>query len=191
MLTAVPKTGDVSIEEAIWLRRSVRDFRTEPLEPGVISRLLWAAQGITERAFGLRSAPSAGATYPLEIFVATEAYLARYLPEGHRLAVLHHRDIRAPLAGACLDQDWIARAPAVFIFVAEIARTAGRYGDRAERYVDIEAGCASENLMLQAAALGLGSVPVGAFEDDDVHDVLELPKSWTPLLVVPVGVPAE
>jgi SagB-type dehydrogenase family enzyme len=191
MLPDVPGTGAVSVEEAIWRRRSVRGFRREPLDQGAVSQLLWAAQGITEPVYGLRSAPSAGATYPLEIYIATGEHLARYLPDGHRIVVLHRRDVRGALAGACLDQEWVGEAPAVFIFVAEIARTAGRYGGRAERYVDIEVGCASENLMLQAAALGLGSVPVGAFEDDEVHDVLDLPKSWVPLLVVPVGVPAE
>ena len=123
--------------------------------------------------------------------MATREHLARYVPEGHRLVVQHRHDVRGPLAAACFKQEWIAEAPAVFIFVAEVARTAARYGDRARRYVDIEVGCASENLMLQAAARGLGSVPVGAFDDDDVHDLLELPKSWEPLLVVPVGVPAE
>ncbi len=190
-LPAAAGTSGVSIEESIWRRRSVRNFRPELLDQGIVSQLLWAAQGITEPAYGLRSAPSAGATYPLEIFIATQQHLARYLPEGHRIVVLHHRDIRGPLAEACLDQECVKEAPVVFIFVADIARTAGRYGDRAGRYVDIEVGCASENLMLQAAALGLGSVPVGAFHDDEVHEVLELPKSWMPLLVVPVGVPAE
>lgn len=191
ILPAVPIAGNVSVEEAIHRRRSVRNFKNEPIPIEVVSRLLWAAQGITDERDGLRSAPSAGATYPLEVFVATGEYLARYLPEGHRLIVQHRRDIRGPLATACLEQESVATAPAVFIFVAELARTSARYGDRARRYVDIEVGCASENLMLQAAALGLGSVPIGACYDEDVHDVLELPDGWESLLVVPVGAPAE
>ncbi len=191
-LPAVPREGEVSVEEAIRNRRSVRSFQDKVLSLDKVSRLLFAAQGITEPELGLRTAPSAGATYPLEIFVVTDDYFGRYLPSMHRLAVLHNRDLRKQLSEACLGQSWIEEAPVVFVFVAEIARTAGRYGaERAERYVHIEVGCAAENLMLQAAALGLGSVPVGAFWDDEVHEVLELPAEWVALLVVPVGVPVD
>jgi SagB-type dehydrogenase family enzyme len=191
-LPAAPRAGDVSIEEAIRNRRSVRSFRDKVVSLDKISRLLFAAQGITEPELGLRSAPSAGATYPLEVFVVTDDYFGRYKPAMHRLAILQNRDIRKPLSEACLGQSWVEEAPVVFVFVAEVARTADRYGTkRAERYVNIEVGCAAENLMLQAAALGLGSVPVGAFWDDEVHEVLDLPGEWVVLLVVPVGVPVD
>ena len=138
---------------------------------------------------GLRSAPSAGATYPLEVFLATSEYLACYVPEGHSLYVTIAGDIREELSGAALRQRYIEQAPLVFIFAAQVSRTAVRYGDRAERYVHIEVGCASENLMLEAAALGLGSVAIGAFHDNKVKKVLALPEDWEPYLIVPVGVP--
>lgn len=190
-LPEVPGTGTVSVEEALWSRRSIRSYSQDV--PGIenVSRLLWAAQGITEPQLGLRSAPSAGATYPLEVFLATSEYLARYEPEKHCLVVMMRKDIREELSGAALSQRCIAQAPLVFIFAAEVSRTAARYGDRADRYVHIEVGCASENLMLEAAALGLGSVAIGAYYDDKVSKVLELPADWEPYLIVPVGVPAE
>lgn len=190
-LPAVPRTGEVSIEEAIWRRRSIRSYKRDVPGLDVISRLLWAAQGITEKEYGLRSAPSAGATYPLEVFVATGEYVARYMPGRHRLAVLMRKDVRASLADGALGQSCVEDAPVVFVFTAEVSRTARVYDDRAGLYIHIEVGCASENLMLQAAALGLGSVAVGAFYEDDIKKVLDLPRGWEPYLIVPVGVPAE
>ena len=190
-LPAVPVKGAISIEEAIWLRRSVRGFSEEIPSADAVSRLLWAAQGITDAKNGLRSAPSAGATYPLEIFLATGEYVARYVPEKHCLVVTMREDTRKALVAAALDQDWFAKAPLVFIFAAVVKRTADRYDERANLYVPIEVGCASENLMLEAAALGLGSVAVGAFSEKEVRRTLDLPKGWDPYLIVPVGVPSK
>lgn len=190
-LPAVPAKGAISIEEAIWLRRSVRGFSEESLSTDAVSRLLWAAQGITDAKSGLRSAPSAGATYPLEIFLATGEHVARYVPEKHCLVVTMREDARKALAAAALDQDWFAKAPLVFVFAAVVKRTAERYDERANLYVPIEVGCASENLMLEAAALGFGSVAVGAFSEKEVRKTLRLPKGWDPYLIVPVGVPSK
>lgn len=190
-LPPVPEKGGVSLEEAIRARRSVREFSREALDLEEISALLWAAQGITERQQGLRAAPSAGATYPLELYLATAGYLARYDPESHSLVVMRKEDKRAMLAAAALGQPWVESAPAVFIFAADVSRTSGRYGGRADRYVHIEVGCASENLMLQAAALGLGSVAIGAYKDGDVAAIVGLPKGRDVFLMVPVGRPAE
>ncbi|MCK4235471.1 MAG: SagB/ThcOx family dehydrogenase [Candidatus Krumholzibacteria bacterium] len=189
-LPPVPRAGEVSIEEAIWCRRSIRSFTDEAPTPDIVSRLLWAAQGVTSEE-GFRSAPSAGATYPLEVFLAAPAYLARYEPEGHRLIITMRKDVRKALAKAALGQHWFDNAPLIFILAADVSRTSVRYGKRADLYVHIEVGCASENLMLQAAAMGWGSVPIGAFLEEDVSRVLELPKEWTPYLIVPVGVEAE
>lgn len=189
-LPAVPDTGEVSIEEAIWLRRSVRSFTDEAPSPEIVARLCWAAQGITDTANRFRSAPSAGATYPLELYLATPEYVARYIPADHSLEIVMRKDVRETLTEAALDQSWFANAPMVFIFIGELERTSVIYGDRAQLYVHIEVGCASENLMLQAAALGWGSVPVGAYHDDDVAEILELPDGWHPYLIVPVGRPA-
>jgi SagB-type dehydrogenase family enzyme len=190
-LPAVPAKGGVSIEEAIWLRRSVRGFSEEIPSADAVSLLLWAAQGITDAKNGLRSAPSAGATYPLEIFLATGEYVARYVSEKHCLVVAMREDARKALAGSAIEQNWFAGAPLVFIFTAVVKRTADRYDERANLYVPIEVGCASENLMLEAAALGLGSVAVGAFSEKEVRKTLRLPKGWDPYLIVPVGVPSK
>jgi SagB-type dehydrogenase family enzyme len=189
-LPVPPRKGTVSVEEAIWRRRSIRDFTEERLSTETLSTLLWSAQGITDEGMELRAAPSAGATYPLELYCVTAEYVTRYLPGRHCLEVMKRVDVRSQLAGAALYQSWVEQAPAVFVFVADPPRTAVRYGERAALYIHIEVGCASENLMLQAAAMGLGSVPVGAFEEDEVAEVLDLPKGWIPYLIVPVGVPA-
>ncbi len=190
-LPPVPEKGDISLEQALWARRSVREFTEEGLDLETISRLLWSAQGVTGEKHGLRTAPSAGATYPLELLVATEKHLARYLPQEHSLVIMAEGDLRALLAAAALGQTWVEKAPAVFVFAADVSRTSGRYGGRAERYVHIEVGCASENLMLQAAALGLGSVAIGAYDDKEVSTILVLPEEWDVFLMVPVGKPAE
>jgi len=190
-LPAVPAKGGVSIEEAIWLRRSVRGFSEESPSIDAVARLLWAAQGITDAKNVLRSAPSAGATYPLEVFLATGQYVARYVPDRHCLVVTMREDARKALAAAALEQSWFEKAPLVFVFSAVVKRTADRYDERANLYVPIEVGCASENLMLEAAALGLGSTAVGAFSEKEVSRTLRLPKGWDPYLIVPVGFPSK
>jgi SagB-type dehydrogenase family enzyme len=190
-LPRVPRTGDVSIEEAIWRRRSIRGYTGEMPSLESVSKLLWAAQGITDARNEFRSAPSAGATYPLELYLVTAGHMSRYIPERHCLVVERSGDFRKAVAGAALDQACIEEAPLVFVFAAVVKRTEAHYGDRAERYVQIEVGCASENLMLEAAAVGLGSVPIGAYYDDKVNEVLGLQKGCEAYLIVPVGVPAE
>lgn len=181
----------VSVEEALAKRRSVRAFSPDKLDWATLGQLLWSAQGVTEPARGLRTAPSAGATYPLELYVATSEGLFKYDPKRHAVSRVSPGDVRSALAAACLGQSSVKEAPASFIITAVYARTAARYGDRAERYVCMEVGCACENLMLQAAALGLGSVAVGAFEDADVAKVIGCPSDEAPLLVIPVGRPRK
>lgn len=185
-----PRTGGpISFEETLQGRRSVRDFTDEDLSLGERSQLLWAAQGQTA-SWGGRTAPSAGGLYPLELYLATADGLWRYLPEGHRVQVRTADDVRGGLADASGGQSSVATAPAVFVLTAVLARTAAKYGDRAERYVLLEAGHAAQNLLLQAVALGLGGVPVGAFDDGDVAAVLGLPSGEEPLYLIPVGHPA-
>jgi SagB-type dehydrogenase family enzyme len=183
--------GEFPVEKALRTRRSVREFTEEELGIETISKLLWAAQGVTDERYGLRTAPSAGATYPLELYVATAAYLARYNPAKHDLTVTLDEDVRAELAQAALGQPWVESAPAVFVFAAMVSRTKEHYGDRAERYVMIEVGSASENLILEAVALGFGSVAVGAYDDEAVKKVLRLPEDQEVYLIVPVGKPVE
>ncbi len=178
--------SDVSLEEAIARRESVREFTPRLLRREEISQLLWAAQGLT-RDWGARSAPSADALYPLELYVATPEGLFHYLPEGHRLDVLSEDDPRGELALAALGQEAVEKAAAVFVITAVRARSAVKYGARGERFVTLEAGHVAQNLLLQAVALGLAAVPIGAFEDDEVRAVLELPRKRRPLYLVAVG----
>ncbi len=183
------REGRMSVEEAIARRRSVREFGKETLSAQQVSQLLWAAQGITHRE-GRRTAPSAGALYPLELYVATPDGLFRYEPQPHRLRRLANRDLRPAIFRAALEQDAIREAPAVFVFAAVYERTAGKYGEgRTPRYVHMEAGHAAQNLLLEAVALGLGGVPVGAFHDGEVQKVLSLPRDQRPLYLIPIGHP--
>ena len=192
-LTGLPAPradGPVSLEEALSGRRSARSFTLEALTVEEVSQLLWAAQGITA-SWGGRTAPSAGALYPLVVYVADQGTLSRYLPDGHRLEIVSEGDLRADLARAAHDQEAVAAAPVVFAITAVPARTEAKYGDRAERYVHLEAGHAAQNLLLQATALGLGGVPIGAFDDGDVARILRLPEGSVPIYLIPVGHPSE
>jgi SagB-type dehydrogenase family enzyme len=186
------QTGPVSIEEALARRRSVREFADAALSDAEHSQLLWAAQGITHRTMGLRTAPSAGALYPLEVYLVTKAGVFQYEPRAQQLHQTMSTDRRRPLFKAALEQESVRDAPALFVFVGVYKRTAKKYGpSRAERYVHLEAGHAAQNLLLQAVALDLAAVPIGAFEDERVQQVLDLPSTHRPLYLVPVGRPAR
>jgi SagB-type dehydrogenase family enzyme len=184
-LPAPRTTSAMSLDETLAGRRSVREFASTPLTWAQIGQLLWAAQGITHDD-GKRTAPSAGATYPLELYVATADGLFHYLPERHEVVRIATRDVRRAVRSAAGGQDAID-APALFVFAAEPARTRARYGDRAMRYVHIEVGHAAQNLLLEAVALGLGAVTVGAFTDTELHRSLGLPEDQIVLYIVPVG----
>jgi SagB-type dehydrogenase family enzyme len=179
--------GSTSVEEALARRRSVRTFSSELLSDSEIGQLLWAAQGITTQD-GRRTAPSAGALYPLELYAVTPGGLWHYLPAGHALALLSGADLRIALQGAALDQDAVGAAPLVVVITGIVERTEARYGpERAQRYVQLEAGHAAQSLLLQAVALDLGAVPIGAFADSEVARILGLPSDETPLYLLPVG----
>jgi SagB-type dehydrogenase family enzyme len=182
--------GAMSLEETLAARRSLREFSDEKLTLEELSQLLWAAQGITV-AWGGRTAPSAGALYPLEIYVATADGLYHYVPQGHKAIVESKADLRGELWQAGLSQNAIREAPAVLVITAVYARTEKKYGERAERYVKLEAGHAAQNLVLQAVALGLGGVPIGAFYDDQVQSALSLPSDHEPLYLIPIGHPRD
>jgi SagB-type dehydrogenase family enzyme len=175
------------LEQAIARRRSMRSFTAEPLSEAQIGQLLWAAQGITEPQRGLRAAPSAGALYPLELYAVTGDGVYHYVPRDHSLELVGGGDVRGELAVACLGQACVAQAAADFVLTAVFARTRSKYGQRADQYVHNEVGAAGENLCLQAVAMDLGSVMVGAFNDGQVSDTLSLPPDHHPLLVIPVG----
>jgi SagB-type dehydrogenase family enzyme len=180
------KSGLLPLEQAIAARRSRRDFLAEPLTIEQIGQLLWAAQGQQE-AGRYRTCPSAGATYPLEVFVVTAEGLCVYLPDEHSLQKLSDQDLRSGLALAAWGQRFVEAAPLTLVFVARFSRTTGRYGDRGIRYVYMEAGHAAQNVHLQAEALGLGSVAVGAFDDAAVGGVLSLPENLEPIYMVTAG----
>lgn len=183
----VADSGGMSLTEALRARRSVREFGPERLSAAEISELAWAAQGITHGE-GFRTAPSAGALYPLELYVVTPEGLYHYRPRGNRLVELGGGDLRPALQRAAHGQEAVGQGAAVFVIAAVYARTAAKYGpERGARYVHIEVGHAAQNLLLQAAALGLGAVPVGAFDDGAVHRVLGLPPDQAPLYLIPVG----
>jgi SagB-type dehydrogenase family enzyme len=184
--------GGLSVERALQQRRTVRDFEQAPLALQQAGQLLWSAQGITHRD-GLRTAPSAGALYPLQLYLVagnvTELPpgIYRYEPERHRLRRVSAGDRRAELARAALEQTWIARAPAILVFGAIESRTTRKYGSRGVGYVYIEVGHAAQNTFLQAEALGLGAAVVGAFDDGPVADLLGMGRQERPLYLMPVG----
>jgi len=185
-------TGMLSVESALLSRRSVRNFSPQSLTLAEVAQLLWAAQGITGPG-GTRTAPSAGARYPLELYLVTGNVSAlakgvyRYQPRGHSLIRLADGDQRAALAAAALGQDWVNEAAAVIVVAAAHERTTRRYGQRGVRYVHMEAGHAAQNIHLQAVALNLGTVVVGAFDDDEVKKIVNLSGDEQPLCLLPIG----
>ena len=187
--------GAVALERALSTRRSVREYAKRPLPLADLAQLVWAAQGVTSPR-GFRTAPSAGALYPLEIFVVAGnveglgAGAYRYRPRDHRLERHAEGDLRKALSRAALEQDWVAEAPAIVVVAGVYERSRRKYGRRAPRYVHMEVGHASQNLYLQAEALGLGTCAVGAFRDRELANALRLPSNMVPLLVHPVGWPA-
>ncbi len=190
-----PRTrSTISLEEVLSQRRSIRSYTKEPLTLGELAQLLWAAQGSTGPR-GLRTAPSAGATYPLETYAVVgeveglEPGLYHYEPERHSLSLVKHGDIRAELSEAALKQPQVADAAASLLLSAVYDRTTGSYGDRGQMYVHMDVGHAAQNVLLQATALGLGSVPVGAFRTRTVAALLGLTEGELPLYILPVGRP--
>ena len=184
--------SSVSIEQTFLQRRSVRNYTDEPLSLQEVSQLLWAAQGITDPR-GVRTSPSAGGTYPLETYLVVGDVenltngVYRYQPVGHALRKVLNGDLRAKLAAAALRQSCVKDGAINIVFTAFYERTTQRYGERGIRYVHMEAGHAAQNVQLQAVALNLGTVVIGAFHDDQVSKVLNLPKQEQPLYIIPVG----
>jgi SagB-type dehydrogenase family enzyme len=179
------RKGTVSLEEAISKRRSVRRFSDAPVSIEDLSQILWAAQGMTEGYY--RAVPSAGALYPIELFVSTKDGVYRYVPEGHRLDEGIKKDVRKEISTAALGQKFIKEAPVVLVITAVFERVKSKYGERGTRYVFMEAGHVAQNVCLQAVALGLATVVTGAFYDSQVQDALEIPKECAPIYILPIG----
>lgn len=196
------KDGEMSVEEALTLRRSIRRYDSAPLTLAEVSQLCWAAYGVSKpiptaperMGGGLKTAPSAGATYPLEVYVfagnvtGLPAGVYKYRTETHELLLLKEGDLRAELSTAALGQSWVRDAPMSLVYSAVFERTTGRYGTRGrERYVCMDLGHSAGNVCLQVPTLGLGTVPIGAFIDEDVKVVTGMTKIEEPLYIMPVG----
>ena len=190
--------SEVSIEEALKSRRSRRSYQDKPLTLKHVSQLLWAAQGVTKRDFmlrygGFKTAPSAGATYPLEVYVVVkeggveelEPGIYHYLPKDHEIELIKKGDFSDQLTKASLGQEWVKDAAINLVITAIYERTTGRYGERGIRYVHMEVGHVGENVYLQCESLGLGCVVIGAFYDDEVKKILGVDEA--PLYIIPVG----
>lgn len=178
--------GALSLEEVIARRRSVRTFTPRPLPIGTIGQLLWAGQGITSPN-GKRTAPSAGALYGLELYAVTKAQLMHYLPHGHRVEMRDTPDLRPQLGALAQGQTFIEAAPLVIVVAANPDRLSQRYGARAKAYTDIEVGHAAQNMLLQAVALRLAAVPVGAVDTTLAARRFALPPGQAVVYLLPVG----
>ena len=185
-------TGNVSLEETLLNRRSVRQYTGEALTLEEVSQLLWAAQGITA-SWGGRTAPSAGALYPLEVYLVAGNVkglapgVYKYKPDRHELIWVKGKDVRVELAQAALSQAPVRDGAIDIVISAVYERTTRKYGDRGIRYVHMEAGHAAQNIYLQATALGLGTVTIGAFDDELVEEILSMPEEEASLYIIPVG----
>ena len=190
--------SETSIEEALRRRRSIREYEDKPLTIKHVSQLFWAAQGVTKpdpwlRAGGFKTAPSAGATYPLEIYMVVkedgveelEPGIYHYLPKTHEIELIKKGDYSRELMEAALGQEWVGAAPVNMVITAIYERTTRRYGDRGIRYVHMEVGHVGENIYLQCMSLGLGCVVIGAFYDDQVKEILGVDEA--PLYIIPIG----
>lgn len=191
-LTQPNLKGKLSLEEVLSKRRSIRDYKNEEISFEDFSQLLWSLQGITDRLNGLRTAPSAGALYPLEIYAVVgnvkglKAGVYKYFPFSHSIKKILDGDKRKDLANSALGQESIIEGAVSFVITAVYSRTTKKYSQRGERYVIMEVGHAAQNLLLQATALNLGAVPIGAFYDNKVKSLLKLDEE-EPLYIIPVG----
>jgi SagB-type dehydrogenase family enzyme len=179
--------GTRTLEEALVKRRSNRSFLDRPIELAAVGQLLWAGQGIRDRSGG-RTAPSAGGRYPLDLFIATEEGVGQYLPEEHEIEGIRSEDLRELLYSAALFQDSIKQAPLIVVITADFTRAEHQHGeDRAERFAWIEVGHVAQNILLQAYAMGLAGVGFGAFKDEQVVEVMQLPPESAPLYIIAIG----
>ncbi len=185
-LPAPERDGGMGLDSVLERRRSVRAFTSRALDDAELGQLLWAGQGTTSPS-GYRTAPSAGALFPLTLLVADASGLWRYDPSAHSLVLISARDCRARIAEAALGQAPLYQAAVIIAVIGRPAVTASRYGGRAERFVTLEAGHAAQNILLEATALGLGAVPVGGYEDARVAAALALASGQVPLYLIAVG----
>ncbi|MFP4621665.1 MAG: SagB/ThcOx family dehydrogenase [Bacteroidales bacterium] len=189
----------VNVGNALQKRTSCRNYERKPINLQQLSNILWAAQGVVSKSFNMRrTAPSAGATFPLELFVAVrkegiegvDQGIYQYKPREHALQRINEDDVTMDLVKACFNQEFIQNAGVNLLIAADYERTKERYASRGERYVYMEAGSAAQNVSLEAVEQGLGTVIIGAFDDDAVQQIFGIEK-WFPLAVMPVGKPKD
>jgi SagB-type dehydrogenase family enzyme len=190
-LPAAKITGTVPVEKALKERRSVRAFAPGPLTLEEVGQLCWAAQGVTDDK-GHRTAPSAMATYPLELYVIAgevtglPAGIYHYEPATHSLTLRSAGDQRAAFREKVARQDWIATVPAIFV-ISGVPEKMGRMQDRGSQFLAVEVGLAAQGFFLQETALGLGSTFVGGFDPAGARTALGLPTTEDVIAVLPVG----
>lgn len=183
--------GNTSIERALKERRSHRKYSDTSLSLEEISQILWSAQGVSEGGRRLRTAPSAGALYPLEIYLIAGKVegipkgIYKYSPLTHSIKISQEGDQRQKLLTCC--QPFVRKAPAIIAITGVYDRTAAKYGKRSKQYVHIEAGAAGQNIYLQCESLGIGTTFVGAFIDSRLRSILSLPGDEHPLGIMPLG----
>ena len=191
LLPQPQRKGEISLEETLQKRRSIREYKNEPLSLKDISQILWASQGITEGSH--RTVPSAGALYPIEIYLVVKNVegvaegVYRYDPEGHKLVLVVGGDFNRALAEVAANQEWIENSAAILLISADFQRTTQKYGERGKQYVWMEAGHSAQNVYLQATSLELGTVSVGAFDEERVQKILNLPENIQSLVIMPIG----
>lgn len=185
--------GKVSVEEALAKRRSIRSYANDPLGLKEVSQLLWATQGITAKG-GKKTAPSAGAIYPLQLYLVAGSVegldpgVYQYNPDKNELTLKQKGDLRSKLMAASMMQPWVKQAPITIIFGINYTKM-GRYTSKSKMYADFEVGHAAQNLMLQAVALGLGTVAIGAFNKGEVETLLKISRPLEVVYLIPVGKP--
>jgi SagB-type dehydrogenase family enzyme len=193
-LPEVRRQGAMSLEGALWARRSTRALARDTIALAELGQLLWAAQGVN-RPDGHRTAPSAMAAYPLELYVLVSrvrdlpAGVYHYKPAGHELESVTTGDRLPEFVATAARATWIGDAAVVVVFAGAFDRAAGRFRDRAERFIAIEVGAAAQNLYLQAAALGLGTTYAASAQDSAVTQIVGLPSGQRPMGIMPVGRP--
>jgi len=199
-----PRTSGVqSLEELLLNRRTRRDFQKSSLSTTEISQILWAAYGLRDPEHGKpqtgkakKTCPSAGALFPLEIYLIAgdisdiPSGFYHFIPDEHALELIHDKDLREDLYNIAYPREMIRTAPASLIYIAIEGRVLERYGERGrQRYIPMDIGHSAQNVYLQAEALGLGTCAIGAFDDEGIIQVLDLPAEEIPMYVMPVGYP--
>ena len=188
-LPAAQTEGGLSLNKALSLRGSVREFSERVPTEAEAGQLLWAAQGINRPEKMRRTAPSAGATYPLEIYAILPGGVVHYIPKTHSVVKVLKGDMRETLAAAGLERGAVGDATCVFVICAVFERTQAKYGERGRQFVFLEGGHAAQNVLLQAVGLGMCGVPIGGFNDANIQKALRIPKEQAPIYVVATGFP--